>query len=199
MKHAYVFGYGSLVNAGTHDYGAVHPARLRGWRRVWRHVEGRTVAFLTIVPDAATVIDGALAPVPGDNWAALDVRERSYLRETAAAIEHDSPATDIRFYHAPEHLHRPHSGHHPILLSYLDVVVQGYLRLGGERAVENFFATTDGWDAPVLDDRHTPRYPRHQALTSDEIALTDDWLRQLGVVPHGSGGATDSEPDTRET
>ncbi|MEM9426817.1 MAG: gamma-glutamylcyclotransferase family protein, partial [Pseudomonadota bacterium] len=154
MEQAFVFGYGSLVNPGTHDYGELHPARLRGWRRVWRHVEGRSVAFLTIVRDGATEIDGALAPVPGDTWAALDERERSYLREPADEVEHTlHPSADIRLYHAPEHLHRPHSGHHPILLSYIDVVVQGYFRIGGEVAVEAFFHTTDGWDAPVLDDR----------------------------------------------
>ncbi len=182
MKHAFVFGYGSLVNAATHDYGDVHPARLPGWRRMWRHVEGRSVAFLTIVRDPASEIDGALAPVPGETWADLDQRERSYLRETADGVQHElHPETDIRLYHAPEHLHRPHSGHHPILLSYLDVVVQGYYRLGGEAAVQAFFETTDGWDAPVLNDRAAPRYSRHQRLASDEVDLADTWLDRLGI------------------
>lgn len=184
MQHAYVFGYGSLVNPGTHDFGDVYPAHLTGWRRVWRHVEGRSVAFLTIVRDEACEIFGALAAVPGEDWAALDVRERSYVREPAQQLKHDvSQATDIRLYHAPEHLHRPHVGHHPILLSYLDVVVQGYLRLGGETAVEAFFATTDGWDAPILNDRNAPRYPRHQTLTEREQAMVDDHLARLGAKP----------------
>ncbi len=183
---AFVFGYGSLVNAATHDYGAVHPAHLPGWRRIWRHVEGRTVAFLTIQPDAVSAIDGVIAAVPDQNWEALDVREKSYLREGAVGVTHGvTIATDIRLYHAPEHLHRPHSGQHPILLSYLDVVVQGYGRLGGEEAVGNFFATTDGWDAPILDDRHAPRYPRHQSLTGEETALVDDHLARLGVAVIG--------------
>ena len=182
MEHAFVFGYGSLVNPGTHDYGPVHPARLSGWRRVWRHVEGRSVAFLTIMRDATTVIDGALAPVPGETWAARDERERSYLRETATDVRHDlHPKTDISLYLAPEHLHRPHSGHHPILLSYLDVVAQGYYRMGGAPAVQAFFETTDGWDAPVLNDRAAPRYPRHQSLSANETALIDAWLEHLGV------------------
>ena len=184
MEHAFVFGYGSLVNAATHDYGEVHPARLPGWRRMWRHVEGRTVAFLTIVRDAGSEIEGALAPVPGETWAALDERERSYLREPATGVRHGlHPKADIRLYHAPEHLHRPHSGHHPILLSYLDVVVQGYYRIGGESAVDAFFLTTDGWDAPVLNDRAAPRYPRHQRLSANEVELGNTWLDRLGIVP----------------
>lgn len=182
MNHAYVFGYGSLVNPGTHAYGAVHPARLTGWRRIWRHVEGREVAFLTVTRAPDCEIEGVIAPVPGDDWAALDVREKSYLREPAEDIRHEvEQASDIRLYHAPEHLHRPHSGHHPILLSYLDVVVQGYFRLGGEKAVAAFFETTEGWDAPVLNDRATPRYPRHQRLSSDETALADAWLSRLAI------------------
>ncbi|MEM7718840.1 MAG: gamma-glutamylcyclotransferase family protein [Pseudomonadota bacterium] len=182
MTKSYVFGYGSLVNPGTHDYGDVQAARLTGWRRVWRHVEGRSVAFLTITRDAETEIAGALAQVPGQDWAALDQRERSYLRETAIGVTHDSDAEDIRFYHAPEDLHRPFSGHHPILLSYLDAVVQGYLKLGGEDAVRNFFDTTSGWEAPILDDRATPRYPRHQTLLDVERQLVDASLAQRGAI-----------------
>lgn len=182
MQHAYVFGYGSLVNAATHDFGEVHLAHLTGWRRVWRHVEGRSVAFLTIMRDDSAEIDGALAAVPGENWAALDLRERSYIREPADRVRHAvREATDIRLYHAPKDLHRPHSGHHPILLSYLDVVVQGYLRLGGEASVAAFFDTTEGWDAPILNDRDAPRYPRHQRLTRTEAELVDDALSDRGV------------------
>ncbi len=180
MRHAFVFGYGSLVNAATHDYGEVHAAQLPGWRRVWRHVEGRTVAFLTIMRDETSAIDGAIARVPGDSWTALDERERSYLQEPTEDVRHGlGDGLDIWLYHAPEDLHQPHSSHHPILLSYLDVVVQGYARLGGETAVASFFQTTDGWEAPILDDRAAPRYPRHQRLSPEESRLTDTWLDRL--------------------
>ncbi len=186
MTPSYVFGYGSLVNARTHDYDAVHPAHLSGWRRTWRHVEGRQVAFLTIVRDADCAIDGVIAPVPGGDWEALDIREKSYLREPANGVRHGvSKAKDIRLYHAPAHLHRPHSGHHPILLSYLDVVVQGYFHLGGAPAVHAFFETTDGWDAPILNDRDAPRYPRYQTLTAEETALVDDTLAGMNVTLTG--------------
>jgi hypothetical protein len=183
MEHAFVFGYGSLVNPATHAYGKLHPAALPGWRRVWRHVEGRSVAFLTVTRDPSCRIEGVIAPVPGVEWTELDFRERSYVRESATGIEHSLTGTpDIRFYHAPESLHRPITGHHPILLSYLDVVVQGYFRLGGAATVSAFFATTEGWNAPVLNDRGNPRYPRHQVLTAEETALADACLRDEGVA-----------------
>ena len=69
-----------------------------------------------------------------------------------------------------------------MLLSYVDVVVQGYLREFGEDGVAQFFATTDGWDAPILDDRADPVYPRHQALTAKERAFTDRHLADVGAT-----------------
>ncbi|MFT6224241.1 MAG: hypothetical protein ACJA1F_002090 [Paracoccaceae bacterium] len=69
----------------------------------------------------------------------------------------------------------------PILRSYLDVVVQGYLQVFGEQGVVDFFATTRGWQAPVLDDRTAPVYPRHQLLSSSETALVDAHLSALAA------------------
>ena len=68
-----------------------------------------------------------------------------------------------------------------MLLSYLDVVVQGYLREFGEQGVQRFFDTTDGWDAPVLNDRADPVYPRHRTLNEQERALVDDMLAERKV------------------
>ncbi len=75
---------------------------------------------------------------------------------------------------------------HPILLSYLDVVLQGYLREFGREGAEAFVATTDGWDAPVLDDRAAPIYSRHQRLDRADTAFVDAALDRLGtrrIVP----------------
>lgn len=65
MKDAFFFGYGSLVNRATHDYGQARPASLPGWRRAWRHTALRPVAFLTAEPDPASTIEGLIAAVPG--------------------------------------------------------------------------------------------------------------------------------------
>ena len=191
MTHPYFFGYGSLVNRGTHDYARAHQARITGWRRAWRHVEGRQVAFLTAVPSPGAVLQGLVAEVPDGDWAALDLRERHYLRISAEGVEHPlKHEADIQIYHAPKDLHALARVPHPVLLSYIDVVVQGYLAEFGETGVRNFFATTDGWDAPILNDRADPIYPRHQVLTTEETALVDHHLETLHVrfVTAGDAG-----------
>jgi len=174
------------VNRDTHRFHDAHSATLRGWRRVWRHTALRPVAFLTVVPSANSEIDGLIAPVPGQDWAALDQREAAYARVPAAhQIRHPLPHTpDIAVYSIPEGKHDSPTDTHPALLSYIDVVVQGYLREFGEEGAARFFDTTDGWDTPVLDDRAAPVYPRHRRLSSHDRDFVDAQLqaRRIRIV-----------------
>lgn len=173
------FGYGSLVNRATHDYPQAQPATLNGWRRIWVRTARREVVFLSIHPAPGHSIDGLIAAVPNADWAALDQRESGYARINATQdVTHTGSASHIAAYQV--HPDETRSGEdHRILLSYLDVVVQGFLREFGEAGAEAFFATTDGWDTPVLDDRSAPLYPRAQPLTATERALTDRLLAQV--------------------
>jgi hypothetical protein len=165
------FGYGSLVNRRTHGYPDPAHQTVRGWRRVWRHTPLRPVAFLTAIPDPETVIDGLSARVPDGDWAALDAREAAYIR---------APVADgAQIYHIPRGLHGPATEAYPILRSYLDTVVQGYLAEFGIAGVDRFFATTSGWDAPIRDDRAQPIYPRAQKVDAEVAALVD---RQLAAI-----------------
>lgn len=178
MKDAFFFGYGSLVNRETHIYDNAHRARVTGWRRLWRHTALRPVAFLTAVPDAGSAIDGLIAGVPGNDWAALDEREYAYDRVALRdQLDHPLPETpQTAIYTIPADKHAQPDRLHPVLLSYLDVVVQGYLNEFGEQGAQAFFATTDGWDSPILDDRAAPYYPRHQPLSLAERTLVDRLL-----------------------
>jgi hypothetical protein len=179
---AFVFGYGSLVNRSTHDYARAHPARISGWRRAWRHVVDRDVAFLTAIPDPDTEIDGLAAFVPAHDWPALDAREFSYDRAAATNVMcRDADGHTVHIYHAPPERQAQASTLRPVLLSYLDVVVQGFQAEFGPEGVARFFDTTDGWDAPILNDRATPHYSRHRALKPEETALVDTHLKRLGV------------------
>ena len=181
MTHPFFFGYGSLVNRQTHTYAETHRAAVRGWRRVWRHTDLRPVAYLTAVPDDDTEIEGLIAEVPGADWADLDHRERAYDRVRAAGVSHPLTRAEVHLYWVPEGKHGRPDRTHPVLLSYIDVVVQGYLREYGPDGVARFFATTDGWDAPVLDDRANPRYPRHQPLSHEEHEMVDGYLDEYRV------------------
>ncbi len=179
----FFFGYGSLVNLATHDFTDAHPASIRGWRRAWRYTTLREVAFLTAVPDPDAEIDGMIAHVPGDDWAALDEREWAYDRHPVTNhVSHPvtRPLSVAIYAVAPENQHMPDAPH-PILMSYLDVVVQGYLQVFGEPGAARFFDTTEGWSSPVLDDRANPHYPRHQELTPEERTFVDAQLAARDV------------------
>lgn len=186
MSDPFFFGYGSLVNRATHTYPQVERARVRGWARSWKRTKLRRVAFLTAVEADGEEIDGLIAAVPGADWAALDEREWAYRRNRVAEIFHDPadrpPLADIQIYRTMMEDDADPSAQHPILLSYIDVVVQGYLREFGQAGAERFFATTHGWDTVVLDDRAAPIYPRHQTLTEDELDVVDRHLSGLAEV-----------------
>ena len=188
MSEPFFFGYGSLVNRRTHAYGEAYAARIAGWRRVWRHTHLRDIAFLSVEPAPGTEIDGLIAAVPGGDWRALDDRERGYDRHPlVGGLAHAATRpVSAQIYAVPAHRAAEPGLRHPILLSYLDVVVQGYVTEFGEAGAERFFETTRGWEAPILDDRDRPRYPRAQRLTARDRGLVDAALRALGVrVMHG--------------
>jgi hypothetical protein len=167
-----VFGYGSLVNRATHPHGPARRLTLRGWRRAWVQTGLRPAAYLTVLPDPSGRLDGLALPVAPADRAGLLAREAAYdaVRQGALTI-----------FTIPPGKHPPASAPQPILLSYLDAVVQGYLTEFGPEGVARFFATTAGWQTPVLDDRAAPRYPRHQPLTAPERALVDSHLDRLGT------------------
>ncbi|PPB82092.1 gamma-glutamyl AIG2-like cyclotransferase [Albidovulum inexpectatum] len=182
-RHPAFFGYGSLVNRATHDHSPAVSARLSGWRRIWRQTRLRPWPFLSVEPHAGTRIEGLIAAVPGADWAALDRREAAYER---TKLPPDSLtgapgwATGVEIYAiAPRQGEDAPRG--PILLSYLDVVVQGFLREFGPDGAARFFSTTAHW-GPVLDDRADPLYPRGQRLGMAERAIVDDHIDGLGLA-----------------
>lgn len=157
------FGYGSLVNRHTHDYPDARAASVRGFRRVWRHTKLREVAYLTVEEAPGHEIDGLIASVPGGDWAALDLREAAYQRRLVAAedIRHDHPEViSVEIYQTRAADEAAPSVRYPVLLSYVDTVIAGFRDVFGDEGVTRFFATTDGWDIPVVDDRAAPIYAR---------------------------------------
>ncbi len=184
MSDPFFFGYGSLVNRRTHAYPHAMQAHVTGWRRVWRGTSLRQIAFLTVEAHPDAQIAGLIAAVPGADWGALDLREAAYARHPVDRIRHAHPKVrEVQIYAVEPHL--IDDGQHPILLSYLDTVIQGFLDEFGTQGARDFFDGTDGWHLPILNDRADPVYPRATVLTPGERAVVDENLARIRrqIVP----------------
>ena len=183
MLDSFFFGYGSLVNTSTHGYVDTAPAILKGWHRFWTSVPNRETAVLSIRPNAGQVIKGLIARVPGSDWIDLDLRETGYGRKNVTKLvscELQKPkccaAYIFKSYETAGIVQKT-----PILMSYLDVVVQGFLQIYGESGAKHFFKTTDGWDRGIKNDRLDPVYPRACKLNANETQLIDELLNEHGA------------------
>ncbi len=185
MSDPYFFGYGSLVNLATHVYSDPHAAKISGWRRTWTTTNDTKFALLNIQPFAENMLLGMIAGIPDSNWCALDQRELGYHRQDVTDVVFSDKLTlqSCSVYVVSKPAKSIKEKNSPILLTYLDVVLQGFLQIYGERGPKEFFATTDSWDRPVLDDRKDPRYPRHQRLRKDETAMVNDLLKEHSLHP----------------
>jgi cation transport protein ChaC len=190
------FGYGSLVNTRTLGPQASAVAgALDGWRREWRawwRADGSAgrpgTCTLTVRRDPQSAIQGVMVSEPAARLAVLDEREKRYVRVNegiADAFRCDAegrPAPEGAFlYEADTEIRHPGDDDHPILQSYVDCVMAGFHAFWGEEGVRRFIATTDGWQAPMLADRASPRYPRAQSIDPDLLAFFDELLAGEGV------------------
>jgi hypothetical protein len=169
----YFFGYGSLVNSTTHHYPDTRTAEIVGWRRHWVQTPHPT-AVLSVHAAPGESLKGLVAAVPDADWEALDKRERGYKRiglELETAAIGGGPVASLSVYQAFD------SGTEtevkPILRSYLDCVLQGYLHRFGEEGLAHFMASTDRWDTPIRDDRDNPVYVRAVSLSDKENRLIE--------------------------
>lgn len=191
------FGYGSLVNRITHrtEIVAARPCRLKGWRRYWRPrpdmpfdaSRATPVSLLTVRRVADCWIDGLLVFDRAENLPAIDEREAHYERRLIAPADIELkqgslPAgCEIFVYEAREGLPDHDARACPILQSYLDAVLQGFLAEHGEAGLTRFVLETEGFETAVLADREAPVYPRAVVLTASERALIDALLARRGV------------------
>lgn len=185
---AYI-GYGSLVNRDTlrTDFLHAQPVRLHGWRRCWRPrhqndpiLRDPPTSLLSARRVPEGFIDGLLVFDKRTNLPAMDERELTYdripvPRERIDGLATDLPACEIFVYEAQTNA-ASHDPEHPILQSYLDAVLQGFLREFGQPGVHHFLATTDGFERQLHTDRHDPHYPRSVQLTVEERDFFDRLL-----------------------
>ncbi|WP_146006449.1 gamma-glutamylcyclotransferase family protein [Cohaesibacter celericrescens] len=194
------FGYGSLVNDNTRNAESFGFAgRLKGYRRrwsIWHSSEERKafgfggVAALSVTANSQAFCDGLLIFDRKDHLPNVDQRENMYDRILIDLAdfqtEHAMPLGVDCYIYVGQPAHSDTvDPHFPILQSYVDAVMQGFLHKFGEAGVERFIAETDGWQTPIVQDRHIPFYPRNVTLTQTEQILLDSYIKQSGapVVP----------------
>jgi len=135
----------------------------------------------SIVPSEGTTIKGLICRVGPSQIDALDKREAGYNL-------HQLHPETLSAPHSTECVHTyvsasdpDGSNVHPILQSYLDTVLTGFLTEFDKQGVHHFVETTTGWETPILRDRASPIYPRTTALTAETAAFFDEILEANGV------------------
>ena len=190
------FGYGSLVNDRTRNAESFgFPGRLKGYQRrwsIWKASEERRafgfggVAALSVFAAPEAFCDGLLIFDHKEHLPQVDQREAMYDRVridlAEFETEHEIPrGLDCYIYVG----HPPHTDavdpDYPILQSYVDAVMQGFLHKFGQDGVERFVSETTGWKTPVVQDRDRPFYPRNVTLTMEEAKLIDLLVEQSGA------------------
>jgi len=172
----FILGYGSLINsqsrAKTGEIGQVWPVKLQGFERHWSVMSAEFgMSSVAVIQSPTQACNGVLVEVPVDQLPLFDERESGYERAQISLSQltayQDDPLPDGTYwvYHTADVV-APHSDC-PIALSYVDVILSGCLE-HGDAFVQDFLAQTKGWNAPLLNDRQTPRYPRVQRDLSTE-------------------------------
>jgi len=184
------FGYGSLVNELTLSKKYhIQSGKIQRWKREWKHCVdtpfGRVCA-LTASRAENVFLDGVFISCSEIELRQFDEREIGYNRLEIARSDviYSSGHLPDRLYvyaSSPEY-YRAGDLHYPIWLSYLEVVMYGYLRMFGEAGVDRFVQTTEGWPTPIIDDRQNPRYPRFKKLSDEHRNLIETWLHNIEGV-----------------
>ena len=156
-----VFAYGSLVTLGglravlpghrrTWDVAMDNALALPGYKRFADPLTGAhpavRVAFLDLALDVAAQVEGVLLDVPAAELAALDARERNYVR---GAVELEGGERAWTYLGTPEG--RARAGEQPVVVqrAYLDAVRAAYGALA-PGALARFDASTDPPPGPLV-------------------------------------------------
>lgn len=198
----YLFGYGSLIDAAsrhkTDDTGNAYPVRVSGLQRAWHAVARRSgYTVVGVTPRRGASCNGVLIEIAPHELPSFDTRERLYHRVVLPqqAITPLSVAMQTLSAHTVWTYITSCAGtpadSHPLIQSYIDVILTGCLAIGPDFATE-FIETTIGWVPTWLNDRRQPRYMR--ALTETPRAVEIDQLLQAHA-PHAFSHRDDIRTD----
>ncbi|WP_367714591.1 gamma-glutamylcyclotransferase [Nitratireductor sp. GISD-1A_MAKvit] len=140
-----------------------------------------SLALLSVRRDPDSVIDGLLVIDQAQNLPSVDLREQLYRRVPLVLADLELSGSLPRG--CPVYVYEASMVHPPVRLdiiqSYLDAVLQGFLREFGRGGVERFIAETEGFDARLIADRKKPNYPRSVVLGAEEEVYFDALIAQI--------------------
>lgn len=126
-------------------------------------------------PDSG--IDGVVVPLPIEALPVLDAREEGYERLTLPASDFELPeglaVDEVHVYRSLTEHRMSATDEHPILQTYVDCCMAGFLNVYGEGGLDNFLHATRGWHGQIENDRTQPRYPRAVAIPGELLARFD--------------------------
>lgn len=182
----FIFGYGSLINTASREATAggkapAVPARLSGdfgYMRTWNARSPSGFTALGLRPrrpsEPPMTINGVVFPVSEANLPAFDRREGGYRRVEVPHTQIEAlswqglPEAGVIWAYVPKLAILPDQAadpvsagpdaDHPIVQSYLDLVLEGALDQGSDFARE-LIATIVDWSPYWLNDRITARRP----------------------------------------
>jgi hypothetical protein len=144
------------------------------------------VCALTAAPRLGSEIEGVLVLDRRDNLAKVDRREIGYRRKRINIQSPDAVTSpeglETYIYISTRDYEQWGNTEYPIWRSYLDCTLAGYIDVWGRDGAERFIASTEGWEAPMLDDRRAPKYPRAVVLNNTVQRMIDRLLEENGIV-----------------
>jgi hypothetical protein len=200
MKHPFphlVFGYGSLIcpdsraiTAPTVAERHVIPVNAQNFERTWAKKSKRGMTSMGVRFREGVECVGVLVPVNEEELSQFDEREIGYDRvELKADDIFQIPFLADHFYENTflaedklevpriwvyvQQLPIPATESHPIVQSYLDIILRGCLSISEEFADE-FMKTTKGWDPAELSEDDVSSSNERDDANSENGYLSDD-------------------------
>ncbi len=164
----YIFGYGSLISADSRDRTAPSAEWLavtvKGFQRSWADLGGhcQKMCSVAVMESKQDTTNGVIFEIDQEDLSAFDEREKGYHRvpiDPANIKVIDGKLKDYTVWvYTVDSMILPHQNA-PIAQSYLDVILDGAIRISVDFA-QSFIDTTTGWNQHWINDREQPRYLR---------------------------------------